>query len=312
MRVKISNEVLENPKKSSQIINFICSLNGKHSICTDNIKDIFYSLREDLQIIELLKEKIIKQGNGIDYINSIEVVLSNPKEQQVGFDDFGIFLSKEAVVVLENRLNDTKFLMLILNSKNYKNISNSYGSYWRIESAGGCGQIPVLIEDLLSLGMPKNRLVVIHDSDKLYPQAVLNGINTKIVNKCREHDIKCHTLKKREMENYITDELLFNIYSSDTEFLTAWNNLTKEQKSHFDYKYGFSKKPYSSQEYGGLFCDLPNDCISIIANGFGDDIAQKAYTDGNLDYFKGDKVKLWCHNTEREFKKICEIIESIL
>lgn len=312
MRVKISDEILLEPKKTTQIINFICNLNGRHSICTDNVDNIFESLGDDISAKELLKEQIIKQCNGINYTNSIEIVLEKQNDQQVLFDDFGELLSQSAVVVLENKLNDTKFLKTILESKNHKNISNSYGKYWRVESVGGCGQIPRLLEEQIGIGIPSNRLAVIHDSDKLYPQDKLNKTHANIINTCNYYRIKFHTLRKREMENYIVDELLFTIFNFDPELRSAWDNLSKSQKSHFDYKYGFNNKSHISPEYNGLFKNISKSHVDTLTYGFGSDIAQKAFTDSNLDYFKSDKVRLWCHNADHEFKHICSIIESIL
>ncbi|MFB2653847.1 hypothetical protein [Shewanella seohaensis] len=312
MRIKISDDLLTQKEKLIQIIYFVSSLHDKHSICTDNVGKIFDTLGRDSFESTYLMELISKQANGIDFVNSVEITLNEDGFGKIKFDSFGHVLSKNAIVILENKINDSRFIQFILKSKGYRNIAESYGTLWSIESNGGCGQIPELIEEQLKCGICRTRILVIHDSDKLYPQAVLSKAHSNIIQKCKENHIKCHTLKKREMENYIVDDLLFNIIHKDHDYHQAWSRLTNYQKSHYDYKYGFASKKYDNAEYGGLFAHLSAEDQKCLNDGFGKDIANLAFLDANLHFFYGDNLKNWCHNADIEFKSICSQIESIL
>ncbi|WP_157771130.1 hypothetical protein [Shewanella algae] len=218
MLIKFSEELMRSSNDLVLVIMAIVTSNGKHSFCTESSHNVIATLNGNDQVLSLYKEYIVKQANGIVYENVVEIVINNPGLGQLSVSQIAEFMGKAAVIILENSINDTAFLKLILASKKSRNILDAYGNYWRVESPGGCGQIPALIDALLDQRYPASRLFVIHDSDKLFPTANLERTHVNIINKCRDNNIVYHTLSKREMENYIIDELLKKIIG-DTDFL---------------------------------------------------------------------------------------------
>ncbi len=312
MLVKISEELLNNINELENVIRYICMQNGRHSLCNENIRQLLIQVKDHPILRDLVVQLLEKQANGIPFTKVIEVTVNDSSNRKVKVTDLAAKLAKSPIVIVENEINDLKFIKLILHSTGNRNIAEKYGAYWDVSSIGGCGQIPDLVEQKIQTNTEPDSIFVIHDSDRYYPQENLSRTHVNIVNKCKAYNVKFHTLKKREIENYITDELLFDKHNSSEQFRQEWERFSHSQKSHFDFKSGFKKKGASNPIYSGLYSNIDEEKYTLISDGFGDDIASGLYKKENYSYYTQEKISMWCHNTASEFRKISNHIKDLL
>lgn len=312
MLIKISDELINNKDELGKVIHYIAMKGGAHSICSENFRKLLNETAPYPSINENIKNLIEKQVNHISFEKTIEVTISDESNGKVTIDKLDQYLSKPPLVIVENEINDLNFIKLILFSTGNRKVVEAHGKFWDTASIGGCGQIPALIEHKIRTKTSSCKIFVLHDSDRFYPQENLSRTHINIINKCRTFNISHHTLAKREAENYITDSYIFDKNQQNTNFCTAWKSLTEAQKSHYDFKYGFSRKSHTHQVYGGLFNGLSPEIEEELHNGFGEDIANDVYTDEHYSYYSKDKIMAWSPNVNHEFKKISDSIKSIL
>ena len=290
-----------NVKSLKQILDYLKVCNGQHTVSTEKNTAIMKLLDGVPHYLELYKELVVKSENGISFSNSIEVVVDSPSLGQIAVNDLYNFLKKSAVLVLENEHSDRDFIETVLTSLNAKRLLECLNSYWEIRGAGGCGEIPKLVEATVNASH-SSRVTVVHDSDKLFSAAGLDRAQVNIVNKCNEKKVTFVTLKKREIENYIVDEVLGDIKTLTCSTRNAVVNLTSIQKDYFDYKEGFkSRKP---ADYSGLFHNLDNDSLLLLQNGLGNNISEIAYSSEFRRHFSEENIDNRCTEILPEFRKI--------
>jgi hypothetical protein len=305
MNVIISQSIIENPEKLSSFINYFIFKSDRHTICTENVNQILLGLNSRPKEQEVLRNIIEKQVNSIEYSVNIELTIKKTKSNQETLETIDYPLSQKSLIILENSLSDRKFIELVLSSTNQKKLLNKLDILIEFVSLGGCGQIPQLIDQSLKKAK-KDRVYVVHDSDKAHPTAKLSKTITNIINKSNQEAIQRTTLKRREIENYICDSYI--ISHMDHNFVSIWKKLSRTQKDYYDFKYGFSKKPYTHNDYCGLFSSLTASDADILHRGFGEKIAENAFekSQHNL-YF--DEMKC---NKIHEFNEIKDKILSII
>ncbi|EOX4391092.1 hypothetical protein ACPF45_002623, partial [Vibrio cholerae] len=242
----------------------------------------------------------------------IEVTVTDNSGGKLTTNDLDEYLSKYPLVIVENEINDLKFIKTILYATGNRKILDTFGKLWDISSIGGCGQIPELLERKIETKTPPCRIFVLHDSDKYYPQDNLNKTHVNIINKCMSLGVSFHTLKRREAENYITDEIVLDRNKKNPDFCEAWMKLTEAQKSHYDFKYGFSNKKHDHKDYNGLFSRITIEMQKSLQNGFGKDISNDVYIQENYFYYENAKLIAWSMNAMHEFNKISNKIKGIL
>ncbi|HGS5166279.1 TPA: hypothetical protein ACMDUA_003576 [Vibrio harveyi] len=312
MQIKISDELLNNKPELERFLHYISMKGISHSICTENINEVLKSTSQQPMIKETIKGLLEKQINNIQFKNTIEVSVNDSSKGKITIGKLDAYLSKSPLVVVENEINDLSFIQTILYATGNRKIADTHGKLWEISSIGGCGQIPALLEQKISNKTPSSRIFVLHDSDKHYPQESLSKTHTNIINKCKRLGVKYHTLKRREAENYIIDEIILNRNKTDIDFCNAWEELTSAQKSHYDFKYGFSNKPYNHKDYSGLFSNISESMRQSLHNGFGKDISSEVYIKEHYSYYEPKKITAWSSNVMHEFRKISESIKDIL
>lgn len=162
-------------------------------------------------------------------------------------------LTKPLSIILENIENDAYFLEAIL--KNFissasKLIKFHYKNGWIKNENGGGSTIANVIQSHKTrfekdkASFPKEnynylRLFVMIDSDKEYPMADEFIQDKKsLVEILKNNNIVYHVTNKREIENYIPDEVVAEIQNNDM-FIKAYNRLSPIQKDYFDLEKGF-------------------------------------------------------------------------
>jgi hypothetical protein len=164
------------------------------------------------------------------------------------FQEAKIFFGQQVILILENNLNDSYFVDCIL--RNFRNKSKLLRkhreNFWlSYGNAGGCDNIINFITGLMKAydQLPKEnkdylRCMVLLDSDKEYEDAATKPDRIKLFKFLIANNVPYHVLEKREMENYIPDEVLDSIPEID-EYIQAYNKLTPKQKDYFDLEKGF-------------------------------------------------------------------------
>ena len=259
MLIEINDEIARNERALTNLINLVDMCNGQHAIglsSPDVENTIIETLGSESITYSFFRELVEKASFGFDFQKTI--VFSSTPVDGVSHDVKQMYeiLTEKAEIILENKNSDLKFIKMVLHSTKAIRLLELYRKAWEANSNGGCGEIPKLIDESCSVQTKLKRVFVVHDSDKFYPQSALGAAQRNIVSRCRDHDIVCVTLTKREIENYIPDNLIYSITNSPSNFKQTWGSLSLEQKSHYDFKKGFRDKPHCSPEYGGLYRGL--------------------------------------------------------
>ena len=106
------------------------------------------------------------------------------------------------------------------------------------------------------------------------------------------NNIPYHELTKREMENYLPDEVI-NIIDGNDNYIKSYLSLSPIQKDYFDIENGFEDKNISSFDQGiqNLYDGLSNEVISIFRKN-----------KLNIDNFKTEFPKLFEQATQEHLK----------
>lgn len=196
------------------------------------------------------------------------------------------YFQQAVSIVLENNNYDEYFLRAIF--KYYRRDSNKILNLLRngrmiIENGGGKDNMRVFIEGRKRsfTHLPKApyrylRFFVLFDSDKLHPNHIKNeNLKQYLV----DNNIIFHELEKREMENYLPNEVFQEI---NDDYCQRYLKLSNIQKDFFDIQNGWFNKKFE------------NLCQDI----------QNLYSDVSLEdrlFFKGNKFI--CRNFKSEFAR---------
>lgn len=213
-------------------------------------------------------------------------------ETEFNFEEAKIFFNQPFIVILENSLNDGYFIDQVITAfkKKGKVIRRHKKNNWlKYGNGGGCTNIPNFIEgekknfkDLPKENHKYLKCFVLIDSDKRFPTDV-RPERDKLFKYLTENNIPYHELTKREMENYLPDEVISLIDKND-EYIKAYLSLSPTQKDYFDIEKGFEDKNLNSFDQGvkDLYDGLSNEVISIFRK-------KKM----NIDNFKTEFPKLF-------------------
>lgn len=285
-----------------QDINFILALfadNRRYDYYCDlpSIKDseIFNSLTsiQQEQIAEYYERKIITSSK----IN--HSIASQAKEDTFNLEEAKRFFIQPLQIILENSLNDSYFLKALFNNfkkqsrKIKRHLSNGYIVF---QNAGGCNNISNEIDNTKNSfdKLPKEnhkylRCFILIDSDKSYPKQEHSQSRKNLLEYLDQNKITSfHILEKREMENYLPDEVLKKI-DDPNDFIKSYLNLNPIQKDYFDIEKGFPDKNINSmgQEIQELYGDVSEETFHIFRkNG----LASQEFKSEFPKYFNSDLV----------------------
>jgi len=174
-------------------------------------------------------------------------------------------LNQPFYIFLENSFNDGYFVDCIRKyyKKQSKKINRHKDENWLMYEMGGGSTIDKAIESKLksfeNLPKPKHKYLrsfVLVDSDKRYPTESYKTELNRLIVFLEQNEIPFHILEKREMENYLPNEVFDEIEDNKT-FVEAFRRLSPEQKDFFDLEKGFPNKNFD---------DLPNEIKSLYNN----------------------------------------------
>ena len=177
--------------------------------------------------------------------------------------------SQPLKIYVENRRTDGPFVDTLLEflapAELRKFLADCHGRPLEYDSGGGTGELPKLIRDHVEQ-MAKNglspRAVVIADSDAPFPGARSSGA-VAVFEASNNCDIDVLILSKREIENYIPDEVLLD-WAADADNSTAQPRveavcrLSAEQRDHLPMKKRFPPS-FKTDKETDLYNDIPQN-----------------------------------------------------
>lgn len=313
MKIKCDPSIFHSNTQSDFFFSCMSAHKESHSLDILNIEELLEHFKTNIALCEKLRRLTVLSAQR-NYKFTINVGYKLKKEGIVDVTLLNQIMSRKAVIIIENEHSDSYFLDAILHAKGKTNISSQKNISWEVRGPGDCGEIPKSIESEINKSQGVVRIIVIHDSDRIYPGQELAPAQLKIIQKAKTYNIYCHTLLKREIENYIPDVIIENLDVTRKEMVSYLKTLNPHQRDHYDYKFGFKKKggfkKKDDESFNGLFESMSDDAYEHLKNGFGKDIADAVYN--NHQSISLDDFSDRCGNIRAEFDSICEAIEKIL
>ncbi|MBN3230614.1 hypothetical protein [Pectobacterium brasiliense] len=313
MKIKCDPSIFYSNTQSDFFFSCMSAHRESHSLNTLNIEDLLDRFQTNIPLCEKLRRLTVLSAQR-NYKFTINVGYKLQEEGIVDVTVLNQVMSRKAVIIIENEHSDSFFLDALLHAKGKTNILSQKNISWEVRGPGGCGEIPKSIESEVSKSQGVVRIIVVHDSDRVYPGQELASAQLKIIQTANKYNIYCHTLLKREIENYIPDVIVENLDVTRKQMVSYLKDLSSQQRDHYDYKIGFKKKggfkKKDDESFNGLFESMSDDAYEHLKNGFGKDIADTVYN--NHQTISLDDFSDRCGNIRAEFESICEAIENIL
>lgn len=274
------------------------------------VNDRHFWLINDYSNIETIKNSVWYKGLRSSYKDAINayIIASSTKKKQntlivstnvnnFNLEEANLYLKQPLILILENSLNDGHFVTSLL--KNFPKSGNLIAKHksnrW-LEYGNGNGSNGIInfIQEKLDYynDLPKAnkfkylRCFVLIDSDSEYPNMQCSESKKKLLRFLDENEVPYHLLEKREMENYLPDEVIETIEGSE-DFISAYLRLELIQKDYFDLEKGFPDKNFDKfdENIRNLYHNLSTQDISIFRK-------QRLKIDGG---FKSEMPKLFSH-----------------
>ena len=226
-------------------------------------------LNIDRLIIEEYFNKHISESTKMDFR-----VASNSTPTTFNIEEAKRYFIQQFIIILENRLNDSYFLnALITNFKNRSKIIKRHldNGWLDYGNGGGLDNITNEVNAMMRPfeNLPKEnhkylRCFVLVDSDKKFPDDSTKPNRENLFQFLNNLEISYHELEKREMENYLPDEVIETIeYNND--FIQAYLKLNNSQKDCFDLEEGFTENSNSSStEVRALYADVSEEDYKVL------------------------------------------------
>lgn len=274
MIVKIDLSVLNKEEAFAQLdylVNIIVT--GKHKFYFESFEEAelinsnwFDSLGDRVQFstYELFTKAAVESSRISSQEIKERVVLEITNSEDVGslLAEANAILEEVLYILIEDFESDGGFLIRL--TEIYKKASKSlvFAHKKRWVQLQHCGGKTSLIRMLERYPEPsskdfKKRAFVIVDSDRKHPNDT-PADTVKISDICKSKNIPIHVLEKREIENYIPDNVFRKLVPRDLEDrLNAYVSMTPVQKDYYDLEKGFGNtRPDAADP---LFADLNLD-----------------------------------------------------
>lgn len=225
------------------------------------------------------------------------LVISNKESDAFSLVEAFEILNQTFFILLENGENDAYFIKALIKNfqKKGKKIEKHLNEGWLEFGMGGGSTIPSVINAAKERfyrnkeKFPKEssyylRFFVLIDSDKQYPNQHLKNEKQALINSLKYDNVPFHILQKREMENYMPDEVFREIQGND-DYIRAYLTLNATQKDYFDVENGFPDKNFDNLpiEVQALYEDLDK-------------------TPSNIHIFRKQKLEIKDKNGRNRFK----------
>lgn len=272
------------------------SSKGKHSLFIKN-KEEFLILKKSKWYEGLRKSS--QDDIDLQFVNSFNInknasklIISSGHEDSYSLVEALAILEKPLTIILEHIEYDKYFIDALINNFNLgKKLKKYIAKGWLEFANGGGSNISSVLKimkerfDKNKSDFPKDssayiRSFVIIDSDKKYSSTteVFEG-KEKLFESIKSNS-HYHVTLKREMENYLPDEV-FNTIPNNEEFKQAYLRLNSTQKDFFDIEKGFpSNKNFNSLDGN----------IRSLYDGISED-DKKTFRNESMVFYKDDDKK---------------------
>lgn len=307
MVIEIRNDIfteIRNLKDVNYLIGLFSNNRRYGYFCDISVigeTELYRSLLDiDRIIIEEYFNKHIFESTEINF--KIE---SEPSSTSFNLEEAKRYFNQPFIIILENRLNDSYFVNSIIANfkKRSKIIKRHLDNGWLDYGNGGgldniINEIKAMMKPFENLPKANHkylRCFVLVDSDKKFPSDSINQSRVNLFQFLNSIHIPYHELEKREMENYLPDEIIETI-ENNNDFIQAYLRLNDLQKDYFDLEEGFTENlNRSSDGVQELFRDVSQEDYKILRSS-------KIQL---LPSFKSEFPKLFSHPkiTQEAFKK---------
>lgn len=274
MLINLSPEIFEGSEQDFISLNFLIQLltyRHRYDFFVDisQLEDnTFYKKLDDTnrEIIEIYYNRYITSSQKYDF----EVCRGTDAEYKYSVEDAIKWLNQPFLLILENSDNDGYFIDALIRcfSRRSKKISRLKSETWfKFAMGGGAESIIHVIEaEKKNYGGKSKflRCFVLIDSDKEYPE--MPSKKMALLNYLEGEKIQYFVLEKREIENYMPDDILKSF--NDT-YLDIYLNMSEIQKDYFDIEKGFAQKPLKSfsEPVQNLYSNIDSKSFSTLRNG---------------------------------------------
>lgn len=240
------------------------------SLIRDN--PIYLRLDEDdRKLIEQQFNRVIQESRKVD------VFISESEPEKFGLSEAIRYFNQPFIILVENSRNDGHFIRALFRNfdKSGKLTQHLQNGWLEIGNAGGQNNFINFLTDKLrnfrTLPKPNHsylRVFVIIDSDKKWLEQSLTDNQQNLIHFLEDNQIPFHILEKREMENYLPDEVIDTI-EDDRDFVDAYLHLNPIQKDFFDLENGLPNKNFQQlpDEIRALFEDVSENDRRILRQG---------------------------------------------
>lgn len=294
MWIKINEDVFE--KSDFKTLNFILQLLTWYPTNSIERYKVFIDVNakvantENYKRFNELDKKLIEEGFNDFVINSEAIkfciTLSPSQRNEFNLEEAIRFFNQPVSIVVENSLNDSYFLLAIFNHFDKKiggigvrRLSEFVKNDWiQFVNAGGWTNVKNYINGKLKTysNLPAAyednahkylRCFVIMDSDKKHPGESLENAKKVLIKWLSKKNVKTHVLKKRAMENYMTDDVIKSVpaLKKFNYWTKAYVKLNADQKDFLDYNKGFSKKDRDGKALKKRN-ELPVEILNLYSN----------------------------------------------
>jgi len=225
----------------------------------------------DKSIIEEYFNKHISESTKMDF--RIEC---NSSPTTFNLEEAKRYFIQPFIIILENRLNDSYFLNALITNfkKRSKIIKRHLDNGWL--DYGNGGGLDNIINEVNAMMRPFDKLpkenhkylrcFVLVDSDKKFPTDTTKQNRENLFQFLNSIGIPFHELEKREMENYLPDEVIETI-ENNNDFIQAYLRLNDSQKDYFDLEEGVTENLNSSAgEIQALYANVSEDDYKVLRN----------------------------------------------
>lgn len=301
MLVEFDKGIFENADNNNKFIFLynLALIDRRYNIFTDieDIKEFPIYLQLTDSDKGILNEYYVKQVQESSVVDYQIMEKTEGENYQLDLAEAIAFLNQPLIIILENSQNDRHFFETVVKNfkKRGKNIARHLTKRWiRYGNAGGCTNIEAFINEMIAsyAGLPKNpsfylRCFVLIDSDSQHPGDVKSE-RSKLVTFLQGHKVPFHILIKREMENYIPDELFVEA-DGNAAFKNTYLELDPLQKDYMDIEEGIIAKDLDNifSPIHILYSNLSDSQINSIRNK---GLAMDNYKSAFPLLFASDKV----------------------
>ncbi len=273
------------------------SSRGKHSLFIRNEEEYQFIIKSNWY-------KGLRKSNQEDidlqFVNSFNInkkvsklVISSKNQDAYSLVEAIAILEKPLTIILEHIEYDKYFIDALFNNFSLgKKLNKYYAKGWLEFANGGGSNTPKVLKimknrfDKNKADFPKDssvyvRSFVIIYSDKKFPSTEVVSEEKKKLFDSIKRDSHFHVTLKREMENYLPDEV-FNTIQNNKKFVEAYLRLNSTQKDFFDIEKGFPR----NKNFNSLDVNIRNlyDGVS--------DRDKETFRNEHIVFFKEERKKV--------------------